>query len=146
MTSLSIKIAIVIIVTTISSSVANAVDSTSTPTTSYPTNNVAFLPRRGRQYSSNNNLLDEDENEDIIKCSTTHQSKTVHTQTTDDDNDHDEHLSRHPLLHSESAVRAAVHRANRIQRQEILEPSGGILLYPSLNQAELSTSSFDDSF
>ena len=117
MTSLSIKIAIVIVVATISTSVANTIDSTSTPTPSYPTN-VAFLPRRGRQYSSNNNLLDEDENEDIIKCSTAHQSKTLHTQTTNDDNDHDEHLSRHPLLHSESAVRAAVHRANRIQRQE----------------------------
>ena len=117
MTTLSIKIAIVIVVTTISFSVAKTIDSTSTP--SYPTN-VAFLPRRGRQYSSNNNLLelDEDENEDIIKCSTTHQSKTLQTQTTDDDNDHDVHLSRHPLLHSESAVRAAVHRANRIQRQE----------------------------
>ena len=85
---------------------------------SYPTNNVAFLPRRGRQYSSNNNLLDEDKDIIIIKCSTTHQSKTLHTQTIDDDEIHDEHLSRHPLLHSESAVRAAVHRANRIQRQE----------------------------
>jgi len=113
MTSSSIKIAIVIVVATISSSVAKK----SIDTPSYPTN-VAFLPRRGRQYSSNNNLLDEDENEDIIKCSTAHQSKTLHTQTTNDDNDHDEHLSRHPLLHSESAVRAAVHRANRIQRQE----------------------------
>ena len=91
-------------------------ESASTP--SYP-NNIAFLPRRGRQYSSNNNLLEEDENEDIIKCSTTHQSQTLHTQTTDDDDDdHDEHLSKHPLLHSESAVRAAVHRANRIHRQE----------------------------
>ena len=112
MTSLSIKIAIVIAVTTISPSVAKTIDSNSKP--SYP-NNVAFLPRRGRQNSSNNNLLDE---EDIIKCSTTHQSQTLHTQTTDDDNDHNEHLSRHPLLHSESAVRAAVHRAHRIQHQE----------------------------
>jgi len=112
MTSLSIKIAIVIVVTTISSSVAKTIDSASTPTSSYPTN-VAFLPRRGQQYSSNNNLLDEDE--DIIKCSTTHQSQTLHTE---DDEDHDEHLSRHPLLHSESAIGAAVHRANRIQSQE----------------------------
>ena len=116
MTYLSIKIAIVIVVTTISSSVAKTLDSASTP--SYP-NNVAFLPRRGRQYSSNNNLLDKDDDKDIIKCSTTtHQSKTLQTQTADDDEDHNEHLSRHPLLHSESAVRAAVHRAHRIQHQE----------------------------
>ena len=122
MTYLSIKIAIVIVVTTISSSVAKTLDSASTP--SYP-NNVAFLPRRdwptySVAYSSNNNLLDD--NEDIIKCSTTtHQSKTL-TQATDDD-DHDEHLSRHPLLRSESAVRAAVHRANR----KPSKPSGSSL-------------------
>ena len=61
MTSLSIKIAIVIAVTTTSSSVAKTIDSNNKP--SYP-NNVAFLPRRGRQNSSNNNLLDDDE--DII--------------------------------------------------------------------------------